>query len=232
MVLLLFTSFAAADTFTYGTLNGTSVTFQNINETNNSPDNDTVELFGAPQVFGDQLYFFPQNFSSESIDGVSDITTSTLQVMLVAQPGETIERVRIQEFGDYLLTGSGDDATQADASLFLTVTALGPSTGVETSFDEEDFDLSIHSGDGFDLFAEIVFDDPVTMAMVNFNNNLSTTSEAGTTSFIQKKVTSGPAVTLSVNPTPIPVPGAAWLVLSGVAGLVALRKATGRKTKQ
>lgn len=228
-VCFLCFSYSVEATISYGDRSGTTIDFININETNNSPDRfdqfgNEIPLFEAPIVSGNQLYFFPTQFSSASIDGASDVTTSTLQFQLRADPGTMIETVRIQEFGDYLLTGDGTAATQADASLYLTVTPLAPSG--EPLIDQHfyDFELPLDSSGGFNLTADIVFDTPVTLAMVQLNNNLSTTSESGTTSFIQKKVVDGPAVGILVNP--VPVPGAAWLLVSGVVGLVAVRKAS------
>lgn len=222
-IFAVFSSFARATS--YGDLSGATIDFLNINEANNSLSNSDIDLFGAPTVSGDQILFFPTQFISSSVDGASDTTTGTLQMFLQAKPGTSIERVRIEEFGDYLFTGSGTNATQADVSLYLTVTPYGAG-GTLTDFNSYDFELPIHSSGGFDLIADVIFDIPVTAAMISLNNNLSTTSEDGTTSLIQKKVVNGPAVALSVNP--VPVPGAAWLILTGIVGLVPVIRGIGK----
>jgi hypothetical protein len=214
---------AAAYT-SYGNYFGTTVDFVNVNETSST---DSEPLFGSPTVVGDRLLFFPTRFASSSSGVGADTTSSTFQIMLTAKAGSKIDRVRIQEFGDYTLTGSGT-GTMAQMSGYLTVTDLASGTGgVKTDFDNAIFTASPSSGP-FSGFWEIDFTGnalPVTLAMLSFNNNLQTSSESNTAAFIQKKVVNGPAIDLSINPTPVPLPGALWLLASGlVASVTVFRK--------
>ena len=56
----------------------------------------------------------------------------------------------------------------------------------------------------------------MTEIVLNFNNNLQTTSENGTVSFIQKKT-----MVITVNP---PVPEPATLSLFALSGVLVLRR--------
>ena len=208
----------------YGTYSGTTIDFLNVNETTNTagdPDN----LYGAPVLFQNQLLFFPTSYSSYSADGTADTTSGTLQMQISAQAGYFIETVKISELGDFSMTGSGTmDGTQAHISGLLTVTALSGIGGIYTDFESDHFDVSPQSGE-FGLSWEIDFTGmDVTLAMISFNNTLQTSSESGTTAFIQKKVIDGPAIALAVNQDPVPLP-ATWLFwITGLLGMPLIRK--------
>ncbi len=232
MILLLVGVFlgvsnpATVEAYLWGDLSGTTINFNNILDTSTTELDPDPALFGGtmgPMVVGDQLLFFPDAFSSSSSNGVADTTSGTLQITLVAQPGFFIEDLRIEEFGDYTLTGSGTGATQAQISGLLTVTPVGPGT-IQTDFFSALYELPSASSGPFTGAWEIELDVPVTMAVLSFNNNLQTSSESGTTSFIQKKVISGPVIGITVNPDPVPIPGAIWLLASGFIGFVGFRR--------
>jgi hypothetical protein len=64
----------------------------------------------------------------------------------------------------------------------------------------------------------------LTTAAITFDNNLYTWSEEDTSARIQKKGVSGPAIGISINGSPVPVPGAVWLLASGLIGLVGMKR--------
>ena len=207
----------------YGDFEGSTVLFNNVYETTNT-SGDPDGLFGGvlgPTVVGDQLLFFPTEFLSESEDGpTSDQTSSLLQVTLVAKPGHTIDRIRIQEIGDYLVQGT--DAS-AQISALLTVSDLAGPNGSLVDFWEAQYP---GNGSGyFNGVVDVVLTQPTTMVQITLNNNLGTSSNVGSSALIQKKVVNGPAITMSVNPVPVPVPAAIWLLASGL-GLVLWRGRT------
>lgn len=207
----------------YGDRNGVTMDFLGINETTTTAG-DPDALFGAPTIVGDRLLFFPTQYSSYSAGVSADTTSGTLQMTVQAKDGYFLETIRISEIGDYTLTGTGD--AQAHISGLLTVTALsGFISGVTLEdFQSELFTITPGSGP-FSLNWEIDLSGQfVDLAMFSFNNNLQTSSTDGTTAFIQKKVVNGPAVGVTINQTPVPLPPALLLLGSGLIGIRCLRR--------
>ena len=221
LVLLLglwFGSGSALGSISYGSFAGTMVDFSGVQEESTT---DTLPLFGTPthQPGWDRLLFFPTQFSSYAADGSADTTSGTLQFTITAKDGYAIDRVFIREFGDFTMTGGGTSQTQANVNGFLTVTPLVGPGDVGTDFSSAAFSMPPDSSGPFALDWEVdlgSYGAPVTQAMVSWNNTLQTSSESGTTSFIQKKVIDGPAIGLSVNDEPVPIPGAILLFTSGL----------------
>jgi hypothetical protein len=210
---------------TYGDFSGTKVDFTGVLEDSTT---DPLPLFGTPthQTGWDQLLFFPTAFSSYSADGSADTTSGTLQMTITAKPGFSIDQVIIKEYGDYTLTGSGGDSTQANINGLLTVTPLGPGDIALDHFSAE-FSLPTNSSGFFAADWEVDFTGltlPVQSAVISFNNNLQTSSEAGTTAFIQKKVVNNQGIGVGINGNPVPVPGAVWLLGSILLGCFPLIK--------
>ena len=204
---------------------GPNIGFTGIQET--STFGDPEPLFGAPIGLGNQLLFFPANFSASSAGGAGvDQTGSQLQAQISAVgPLDTIDTINITEFGDAVLTGIGTAATGTFASMAGFITVLedisGPITPVQIPFVGvfSPSDLLTLPGDaGTTLWSATVSIDVAsvvpnaTVAFLSYDNNLVASSEAGTSSLIQKKVVDGPAVIVDV----IPEPGTAVLVGSGL----------------
>jgi hypothetical protein len=207
----------------YGSFEGDTVYFNDVGESTSSTG-DPDGLFGGelgPQVVGNQLLFFPTDFFSESNGVFSDTTSATLQFELQAKDDHLIERIRIQEIGDYTLNGSG---TSAKVNGMMTATDMAGPNGI--LYDSFNVEYAYPDSFGvFDEYWEIEFSNPTTRVQISLNNNLQTASDtASSSSFIQKKVGDA-AVTLTVNPDPVPIPGALYLFTSGVGfGVWCLRK--------
>lgn len=89
---------------------GNTVIYDNVREAANSAG-DVAPLFGPPNVSGDSLDFDPVGFGASTIGGGADITDGNLAFVVMAKPGNAIQNIKIQEFGDTTLTGLGDDTT-------------------------------------------------------------------------------------------------------------------------
>ena len=99
LVLAPYAAFAAS----YGDIAGTDVLFENVNETTQSPG-DPDGLFGGvmgPQVSGNQLLFFPTEFSASTAgDGGADLTASLLNLTLQSTNADFfIKELKLTEFG-------------------------------------------------------------------------------------------------------------------------------------
>jgi hypothetical protein len=217
-------------TIDHGDFSGATLDFLGVNETTNSfvhgtGIEDPALLYGKPTLLpgGNQLLFFPKQYSSSSSDGQADTTSGLLHMLIVAKSGFFIETLSIREFGDYSLTGgSGGTLAHPSGSLFIT-----PLDGVNPGFEIAASDEKVFSdGSGrFSLSWEIDFTGKeVTMAHFSLDNTLQTSSEAGATAFVQKKGVNGPAVIVAINEQPVPLPGAAVLLGTGLLGVSLFRR--------
>jgi hypothetical protein len=135
-LLALLVSLAAGDaafaTNTYPSYLGVSVSFTNIQETSTQGDPELPPAgagtccFGAPVGSGDQLLFFPTDFTATATGpSAIDTTGAQLQTLITATgPGATIDQVLISEFGDLTLLGGVDSGTGVFASMVGFVTVL------------------------------------------------------------------------------------------------------------
>lgn len=185
---------------------------------------DPTPLFGAPTRVGNSLLFFPTAYASSSSNGTADTTSGTLSMMVLAKPGFFLDTIRIREFGDWTLSGVGSSATSATVNGALFVTDIVP--GVFGVFNDilsvtPGMPQTLAGGPSFGVWDGVVEIDlsglNITMIQLQFNNNLQTTSEAGTTAFIQKKVVQGPSIIID-----IPAPSA--VAAFGLFGALAARR--------
>jgi hypothetical protein len=228
---------AASATTSHPDYLGPNVSFTSIQET--STFGDPEPLFGAPTGSGDQLLFFPANFTASSAGGGFDQTGAQLQLVLNATgAGAVLETLLIDEFGDNTLLGAGTAATGTFASMagFLTIThtTAGPISPIVIGFNAGggvngfftpaavgstgfalpgDFGVKLWSGHVEIDIASIVPN--ATRAVLSFDNDLYAYSEVGTSAKIQKKVVDGPAVVITV----IPEPGTLALLCGGLLAL-------------
>jgi len=202
----------------HGDFLGTSVDFLQVSETTLS-GGDPEPLWGAPALAGtgDQLVFFPPNFTSSCSVGGSDTTASTLTTDISAHPGGHIDNIMLAENGDVTLTKGppfGDPTTNASTALSGTVTVTettgGPIAPVVIPFIgtmtpagsfalPASFGTKLWSGSVTVNVSGVVAN--ATKATLALNNTLTANCGAGSTSAkIQKKVVSGPTVAIIVNP--------------------------------
>jgi hypothetical protein len=202
----------------YGDFPGTSVDFMQVSELTLS-SGDPASLWGAPSLAGsgDQLVFFPPNFTSTCASGGSDVTQSQLTTTITAHTGGHIDNIMLAENGDATLTtfppfGNAGTNVSAAVSGSLTVTEdiSGPITPVVILFTgtyTPSSTFALPTNFGTQLWTDTVTVNVsgsvanATKAILTLNNNLATNCAAGnTTAKIQKKVVSGPSVAILVNP--------------------------------
>lgn len=179
-------------------------------------------LFGDPVIVGDTFYFFPANFRAESNNGIPATVFDRLEFDLqVKTLPNLVSQVIIQEFGDYSILTDG--SVQASGTLFVTK-LNGPGAGTVSTGNlvaTPSMPIVTNVGASGDWQGDVSVDvtdqiNPWQKVKIVLNNNLQANSAVGSTSFIQKKITSGIAITV--------IPEPATLALLGVAGLLGLRR--------
>ena len=222
-VLLLLPLSAAAAPINYGNFVGTTVTYVQVTEDSIT---DPSPLFGAPTISGNLLDFNPVGFGSTSTGGAADVTDGQLLFEVWASPGNFVDTIQFSEAGDYTLFGSGTTATAASVALAGQVEIIeidgvavgGP--GLDFSFNGVfspsggSYDLVNDPGVGVNWSGDVDVDidqylidqgidfvNGATKVRINLDNILVTSSEAGTTSIIQKKDFDGFSITVVPEPS-------------------------------
>lgn len=246
LLVCLSAPLAQAGTFNWGDVVDPAgdVMYLAIEETNAY----TTSLFapepgaGGPEAQGNSIRFDPQGFQASASGGGSETTISTVEMVLMAQPGKTVENLLIEEQGDYTLSGlAGGVAsasvgatfdwtilevnnapvslpTQTDA-LQIT-TGAGPNGGV-LSRPGDDNTAAPWSGsvllDFQSYLSGASIQGAATKVRIEFTNELMAAADSVSNAFIKKKEIGGFAVTANV-----PEPGS--LLLLAAAGLVGVRR--------
>ena len=236
-----------AHAFAYGNFLGTDVDFLGVTDTTTSAG-DPDRMFGGvigPVTSGNQLLFFPTDFSA-SAQGPSpgaDLTSALLNLTIASSnPAFFINELLVTEFGNVDLSGLGTASASVSLGGQLTVTEVNfaPMTLVipfSATFSPNangafslpgDVGSQLWNGSFLiDVAAELVKNGLApfaTRAVLQLDDNLDATSEAGTTALIQKDVVSGPVITIAV----IPEPGTLALVGLGLASIGIARRRTPR----
>ncbi len=213
---------------------GTEVWFRGIEES--SPTGDPLPLYGTPSVAGNTLDFpTTGNFSAMSIDGTgSDQTDGKLNLMVKAKQGFSLTKLSLSETGLTELDApfGGDAFSRVNAFVVLNiveVAGLPVNIPVITEFfsflPSNQFLHSVDAtGPSFSSAwtgsAMIDLPPDVTKVNITLDNNLfSTTTGAGTRSFIDKKDFQIDVDTEELIRNDIPEPSVFALAFCGLLGM-------------
>lgn len=197
-------------------------------------DTSKLGLFGTPSLVGNNLFFTPNAFDAQSLNGAGTVNTASLAsgIQLVAHNGYVFGNLSVAALGDYQMSGAGssvnitgtlsanDDAkpltlTQSN----LIVSALTPLTIIDGADHNwygtatiTDLTPTVTPGNNPWLASARTID-------LALQNTLWATTTAGGTAqqaFIQEKFS---GVELMIDPVAVPLPAALPLFLSGLGGL-------------
>jgi uncharacterized protein (TIGR03382 family) len=159
-------------------------------------------------VGGDTFVFFPSAFRAESVNGVASSVYDRLEFQVDAFAGFSFSDIRITEYGDYGIIGTGQVAVSG--TLFVTNLGTG---GVSTDNLLSTPGSPITSGIGnWSATANVnVAPQNATSLRVVLNNNLFAITDGVSVAWIEKKV-AGAAIGIQI----IPSPGTMGLALAGL----------------
>jgi hypothetical protein len=194
--------------------------------------NTGIAKLGAPTLLGgsDVVLFTPTAYLASAANGASQTVSASFLFSRVyaAQPGFEITSINISEGGDYRIINGGSVA----ANLYVQAIDL-VNDGATPGFPESVIDIQSFSANvptGFALtewslnaqvFPALQFTDIAGDVSLLIQNSIDAfTTAPGQFTFIQKKYMIGGVVTQVV-----PVPAAAWLLMSGVGLLAGVRRA-------
>ncbi|MES1213606.1 MAG: PEP-CTERM sorting domain-containing protein [Singulisphaera sp.] len=228
-------SSSRAGSINYGDFATGTVIYKQVTESSTNPG---VPLFGAPTPSGNALLFNPPNFSATASNGGLQFTDGTLNTNINAAPGQGINSIVVNEFGDYTLqpfSGTSSTFASVSAPVFLVIQAVN---GVAlTSPIHYNTNLTFTGGGTYSLPTNVgtgviwsgsaSIDVNAILAANNIsgkatqiqytmdNSLLAVSGGAGTLAFIKKKDIGG--VTITTN-----VPEPSSIVLVGIMGTVGL----------
>jgi len=170
-------------------------------------------------VVQDSLVFFPSSFKAESENGASAQSSDRLEFTIYAKPGLMVQEVRISEWGNYSITGSGSVnvigaldvknlLTNAQASAAMVTTPAMPLVA------------SSNTSGVWEGSAATILPSGWTEIHVVFDSTLATTSGGSSASSIHKSGTDALVVTVA-----IPEPSCAALLIGSGALLLRRRRA-------
>jgi len=178
-------------------------------------------FFGNPTLAGGgtQFLFFPPAFQATSSNGTAGQMNDRMEVHLISNAGFRFTQISVQEFGDWTITGIG--TVQAQGTMFLTDNLTGPPPAINPLQMSPTMPISTQGSGQWSGTAVrnllLTGHDWTDLTFV-LTNNLQATTGAGGASQIRKTVVGGPAVIITILPTP----GA--LALLGFSGLVLARR--------
>ena len=112
-VAFLLTSFSTiliADTINYGDFRNEKISFFDVRETYSSNPDNPGPIFGAPEMDGDMMRFYTEEFRVQGANSQIGFVDGRLTMTLEADPGCLIGSINVREFGSYFLDGADSSA--------------------------------------------------------------------------------------------------------------------------
>jgi hypothetical protein len=205
-------------------------------------DSDASTLFGTPHLLSgtDVLEFTPTSFDAYSTGGGIDTQVAVFNFTRVwtSLAGMEIGSASVVEEGDYqIINGGTVSANLRLQSVDLTndlpiPVGINPGQFPESTIDNQTFFSNTPTGSSlanWGLYSTIspatAFLDLASNVNLQIQNTLqATTSAAGESAYIAKKLTLVVGVTESIPTEVVPVPAAAWLFGSSLGVLGWLRR--------
>jgi hypothetical protein len=245
---LALSAHASIITYAPPTLIGTQVTYPSVSESSNT---NTLPLYGAPVVSGNNLVFSNLNFSAVSTNGspALDYVDGQINFTLQADQGTFLQALNLTEFGDYNISTTPANPAAVDFveayqnPVLITVLAIN---GVAVTPEENSSDtMTITDGGVFETppnppptpqsisgswngsvtanLDALFGSDEITEISVSFDNDLLAESQTGGIADIAKKG-------FDVNPSPVNgIPG---MPEPSVMGLAAVAMGMGLKRRR
>ncbi len=198
-------------------------------------DPATLGLFNTPVLVGNVVYFTPTAFTATSDNGQGLITTaSSATIQLIANPGYEFTTMQVAAQGDYQMSGTGSyvnvtgGIVAASQGANQTTAALNLNGSLPLTLN----DGQIHNWAGSAMILSGTPNDagngtllPTTSEVdLTLSSTLMAYTQPGGSgmqqAFIQEKFG---GLQLYVDPTPVPVPPALWLLVSGFMLLALMR---------
>jgi len=244
LVLVVASSTASAAFIqNYGTHAAPDLMYIDVTESNGG----ATALFAAPSYIGNSITFSPPNFLAAVNGPGSVIVDSTIDTVLMSDPGKFLSNIMISEAGDHTLSGLNGGAAEASvgAAFFVTVLEVNNAdasglglpvlmqnmqmttgagvNGGEYSRPGDDGTAVIWDGSVFidlDAFlADNNVDGSVTKARLKWDNTLTAAADSVSSAFIKKKAVNGVVVTPNV-----PEPTTCFLAAAGLLACASMRR--------
>lgn len=188
-----------------------------------SYNSDEVGLFGEVMLSNNTIFFLPDQFFAESMNGDNGpLVTDTLNLLLTpTTSGFTFDSFFMRETGDYVLDGAG-----AEVSAYGEMRVRAENSPLDEFHDSFFFQDAGGSGIPENWLGEATVDSSVGwlgtdgQVRLTIQNILAANTAAfGENAFIQKKSL---GVEISINE--VPLPAAFWLFGSALIGVFGWRR--------